>query len=101
MSEADAPADNQSESDIMPQFVKKLPRRALFLGLAAILLLAGASSAIAAPRRPTDEPPKEPVYALEYAVVIFVPLVALAAVYRPGRRNELEDELKLPFGPKR
>lgn len=73
------------------------------LALVAAFFFASATLAPAAPRQ-APEPPKEPVYALEYGIVIFVPLIALALVYRPGKRTELEDEIALPFekfGPKR
>lgn len=74
------------------------------LALAAAIFFACTSLVLGAPPRQAAEPPKEPVYALEYGVAIFVPLIALALVFRPGKRTELEDELKLPFerlGPNR
>lgn len=67
------------------------------LTLAAVIFFACARLGFGAPPRQAPEPPKEPVYALEYGVVIFVPLIALALVFRPGKRTELEDEIKLPF----
>jgi hypothetical protein len=68
----------------------------------AVAATVGTSAlAFAAPKKGATEPPKEPAYALEYAVVIFAILIALALVYRPSKRTDLVDELKLPFGPKR
>ena len=64
---------------------------AIWLGPAAV--------AFAQRRRKEIEPPKEPSYALEYGVVIFVIMLGVAVVFRPGRRTDLEDEIKLPFGP--
>ncbi len=58
-----------------------------------------AAVAFAQKRRKEIEPPKEPSYALEYGVVIFVIMLGVAVVFRPGRRTDLEDEIKLPFGP--
>lgn len=58
-----------------------------------------AAAAFAQRRRKEVEPPKEPSYALEYGVVIFVIMLGLAVVFRPGKRTDLEDEVKLPFGP--
>ena len=63
------------------------------------LWLGPAAAAFAQRRRQEVEPPKEPSYALEYGVVIFVIMLGIAVVFRPGRRTDLEDEVKLPFGP--
>lgn len=76
-------------------------QHARWWSVAIALWLGPAALSWAAPRRKEAEPPKEPVYALEYAVVIFAILIALAVVLRPGRRTELVDELKLPVGAKK
>jgi hypothetical protein len=67
--------------------------------VAFAFLLTAAADVLARAKRDV-KPPKEPVYPLEYAVVIFVVLISLAVVLRPGRRTDLVDEIKLPFGPK-
>lgn len=81
------------------QLLQSFLRRTRNWSLAILFALAPAAIAFAAPKKKA-EPPKEPVYPLEYAVVIFLVILALAVVLRPGRRTELEDEIKLPFGPK-
>jgi hypothetical protein len=85
----------------MPQFIRSVFVLARCCAFAVAAAFGGATVAFAAPKKAPLEPPKEPAYALEYAVVIFTILISLAIVYRPGKRTDLVDEVKLPFGPKR
>jgi hypothetical protein len=70
------------------------------------LLLAGAwlvADAAWGQRAPPTQSLKEvvaPSYALEYGVVLFVVLAGLAVVFRPSRRADPEDEIRLPFSDK-
>jgi hypothetical protein len=92
------PTADETAMRRLARFTYHFARHAM-LALAATL--STAALAIAAPKKGATEPPKEPAYALEYAVVIFAILITLALVYRPSKRTDLVDELKLPFGPKR
>lgn len=83
----------------MTRFTSFLWRHVRRWSLAAAIWLAAAGEVMARAKK-QPEPPKEPAYPLEYAVVVFSVLIALAVVLRPGRRTELGDEIKLPFGPK-
>jgi hypothetical protein len=84
----------------MIEAIRMLWRRVWYGALVVGVWLAPAAAVWAQRRRKPVEPPKEPSYAFEYGVVIFVILLGLAVVFRPIRRTELEDEIKLPFGPK-
>ncbi len=83
----------------MKNAVERIWQHACWWMILLAVWLGPAAVALAQRRRKEVEPPKEPSYALEYGVVIFVIMLGLAVVLRPGRRTDLEDEIKLPFGP--
>jgi hypothetical protein len=85
----------------MNQYEANLWRRiwaaANWLAIIAAVWLAPAIAFAQRRRAEAPKEPEQPSYALEYGLVIFLIMLGVAIVFRPSRRAEPVDDVRLPL----